>query len=157
MDILWLIIGLLVGFFIGLKSPVVSFCNSGTVSMGQTRLATRGRSRSVVTVGTARFEDAQTVEIVNGVVYVNGERQSAPGAPLVVTVRADVVDGPLTLTTGDVTIAGDVKGSVTTTSGDIDIKGNVTGNVSVISGDVDIGGSVGGSVRTVSGDIDHHS
>jgi len=159
-----LIVGFFVGFIVGLFMRCCGLCggdcmlnafNTGTIHMSSTQLVSRGRSRSVVSVGGTRYEGS-SVEIRNGVVYVDGQRRSPDGAALQVSISADAVEGGIHLDVGDVTVAGDVAGNVSTTSGKIDIKGAVTGGASTVSGRIDIGGSVGGSVRTVSGRITHH-
>lgn len=71
-------------------------------------------------------------------------------------VQVDVYGDPETVTTtsGDITIAGDVKGNTGSVSGDIEC-GSVGGNVSTTSGDVQCG-RVAGNVSTVSGDVRKH-
>lgn len=58
----------------------------------------------------------------------------------------------LKVTSGKVTIGGDVEGNISNVSGGVTVKGNVTGDVSTVSGSVKAE-KILGKVKTVSGNI----
>ena len=115
---------------------------------------------------TKVVDDATSIEVKNGKVYIDGKEVNAEGKEIVIyiegnlnSVKADVcesitvkgsVDG-VKATIGDVAVQGDVRGDVKTLSGDVKC-GNVDGDVETMSGDVTCG-SAAGNIKTMSGDI----
>jgi hypothetical protein len=114
---------------------------------------------STLTVNGRRIEGPCTVEVRQGVVYVNGSNDEASSASRTVTVHINIdardvpLLGGIRLNAGTVTVTGNVNGGVRTVSGSVDVKGDVDGGVRTVSGSVNVGGSINDGASSVSGSI----
>ena len=103
-------------------------------------------------INNVKIEEAQTININNGKIYVNGNlREDLKSPSIEVKIEGNVTS--VRTNSGNVSITGDVS-TVNTASGDVSCK-DVKGGVLTMSGDVTCG-NVGGNVSTMSGNIYHN-
>lgn len=97
--------------------------------------------------------DATSIVIKNGKVYVDGKDVTPDAKQITIQVNGNVKNLECTACS-KVSVKGSAD-SVSTVSGDVEVTGNVTGNVTTTSGDINVRGGVSGSIKSVSGDIRH--
>ena len=103
-------------------------------------------------INNVKIEGAQTININNGKIYVNGKLREDLKSPSIDVKIEGSVDS-ITTTSGDVSVNGDVK-YIKTSSGNVNCH-EVEGSVLTMSGDVTCGDITGG-VSTMSGNIYHN-
>lgn len=103
-------------------------------------------------INNVKIEEAQTISINNGKIYINGNlREDLESPSIEIKIEGNVAN--VRTDSGDVSIIGDVS-TINTASSDVSCK-NVKGSVLTMSGDVTCG-SIDGNVSTMSGNICHN-
>lgn len=111
-------------------------------------------------INGVRVAGGQSIEMRNGVIYVNGKRHDPNAATAKdkdaynhVTIKiVGNVQGSVKSDSGDVKIIGDAA-SASTMSGNLTVEGNISGSASTMSGNLSVFGSVGGSATSMSGNV----
>jgi len=135
------------------------YVSNGAVMTGCNHVAPiRLGATSHVTINGERIAGPCTVEVRQGVLYIDGKPRDKKAGETGIRVSIDIVGnvdaGGIKLDMGTVSVTGNVSGGIATASGDVSVDGDVpTGSVSTMSGNVEVGGSVAGSATSMSGNV----
>jgi formylmethanofuran dehydrogenase subunit C len=135
------------------------YFSSGSKLTAQRVALMRLNAGSSVTVNGERITGPCTVEVRDGVLYLDGKarekKKEEEGVRVEIHIVGNVVDtGGILLDAGMISVMGDVTGPIRTASGDVSIGGALkSGSITTMSGDVVVHGNVSGGVATMSGDV----
>lgn len=118
--------------------------------MIQKAITIKSKRNSVSINDTVVVENAQSINMVNGEIYIDGNHVTVNSKVINLTILGNI-DTLETRNCETVTVNGSA-GSVSNSNGKVVITGDVTGNVNNSNGNINCG-NVQGSVKTSNGNI----